>query len=370
VFIGAKQGFIHFDPSRYAPSTAPFRVVIRAVRSLGGRDSLLYGNTSALPQPPRFDSDWRAFRFACAVPGLAPGSHVQYSYSLEGLEKGWSDWTDKPEKDYTNLPPGDFVFRVRARNAHGQISEIAIFSFRIATPWYLTLWAKAMYLLLAGGLLAGLFLFMRRRHAREKRLMVLRQQRELRMLEQTYKLEAGEIEQELLQMRNERLQNEITYKNQELAASAMHLVQKGSILATLKDALNEVAKATEEARVKQEVKRIIRNIEQDIALDNHWEQFSYHFDQVHNQFLRALQEAYPVLTGKDLKVCAYLRMGLSTKEVAALMNISVRGMEISRYRLRKKLNIPHEEGIIEFLVAFNERLEESGITAVLPTLRP
>ena len=85
-------------------------------------------------------------------------------------------------------------------------------------------------------------------------------------------------------------------------------------------------------------------------MDKDWEQFAVHFDKVHSDFLQILKAAYPVLSSHELKLCAYLRMNLSSKEIAQLENISVRGVEISRYRLRKKLRIPTETNLFDFLM--------------------
>ena len=81
-----------------------------------------------------------------------------------------------------------------------------------------------------------------------------------------------------------------------------------------------------------------------------WHLFEQHFDQVHENFLKRIKEIHPGLTPKDLKICAYLRMNLSSKEIAPLLNISVRGVEISRYRLRKKLGLERDDNLIEYLM--------------------
>lgn len=75
-------------------------------------------------------------------------------------------------------------------------------------------------------------------------------------------------------------------------------------------------------------------------VDANWEHFAIRFDKVHNNFFIAFKHQHRSLTPNELKLCAYLRMNLCTKEMARLMNIPVRGVEISRYRLRKKLQIP------------------------------
>jgi len=115
----------------------------------------------------------------------------------------------------------------------------------------------------------------------------------------------------------------------------MHLVQKGQILQSVRDSL-KVLNLEAKEKSESQIRRIVKVINEDIRLDNNWEQFERHFDQVHVNFLKRLRQAYPNLTANDHKLCAYLRMTLSTKEIATIMNISVRGVEISRYRLRKK----------------------------------
>jgi len=73
---------------------------------------------------------------------------------------------------------------------------------------------------------------------------------------------------------------------------------------------------------------------------------------VHEEFLKRLKENYPDLSPRELKLCAYLRLNISSKEIANLMDISVRGVEISRYRLRKKLQLEHDRNLTEFIISF------------------
>ena len=85
-------------------------------------------------------------------------------------------------------------------------------------------------------------------------------------------------------------------------------------------------------------------------MDDDWNSFAKNFDLIHNDFLKRMKQKHPNLTPKDLKLCAYLKMNLSTKELAPLLNISVRGVEISRYRLRKKLGIPNDYNLNDYMM--------------------
>ena len=163
-------------------------------------------------------------------------------------------------------------------------------------------------------------------------------------------MELSKTEAELIILKNEKLEAEINYKNAELASSAMHLVKKGELLSKSKTELAHVMKGMDNPQAITEVKKMIKNLSEDDKMDKEWESFSKHFDTVHGDFLTALKNTHNNITGNEMKLCAYLRMNLSTKEIAQLMNISVRGVEIGRYRLRKKLLLEKEMSLFDYLI--------------------
>jgi DNA-binding CsgD family transcriptional regulator len=130
----------------------------------------------------------------------------------------------------------------------------------------------------------------------------------------------------------------------------MHLVQKSEILQKIKSEIQNIAKASKDTATAKQLRTVVRKISTDERLDEDWQYFARHFDQVHGQFLQRLREKYPQLTPKDHRLCAYLRMNLASKEIAPLMNISVRSVEVARYRLRKKLKIDNEVNLVEFMM--------------------
>ena len=138
----------------------------------------------------------------------------------------------------------------------------------------------------------------------------------------------------------------------------MNLVQKKEFLLKIKEELNkinQINKSGKETIETSELKKILRSLTEDEKLNDEWEQFSIHFNKVHGDFLIILKEKFPDLKPHELKLCAYLRMNLSSKEIAHLMSISVRGVEISRYRLRKKLQIPTDVNLFQFLFEIESR---------------
>ena len=235
---------------------------------------------------------------------------------------------------------------------YGLESALANYRFTVLTPWYQQLWARISYLGI-GAILLWLILFMNSKRVQKSADIVIRKQAQtLERQEAEFKQEVKRSEAEIIRLKNEKLQAEVNHKNQELASYAMHLVQKGEILQKIRQELSKIKKSISGPEGKK-IDSLIKVIHDDMKFDKNWDQFEYHFDKVHNNFLKNLREQYPILTPKDQKLCAYLRMNLSTKEIAPLMNISVRGVEISRYRLRKKMDLPHDTNLNEFMMNFS-----------------
>jgi len=131
-------------------------------------------------------------------------------------------------------------------------------------------------------------------------------------------------------------------------------LQKRELLNKIKD---EIVKVKEEPEVDQQTKkirRIIKLIDEQLEVNDDWERFSLYFDKVNNDFLRILKDNFPLLTPTDLKLCAYLRLNISTKAIADLLNLSIRGVESSRYRLRKKLDLSNDVTLFDFLGSIGE----------------
>ncbi len=154
-------------------------------------------------------------------------------------------------------------------------------------------------------------------------------------------------EKEIIKLQNEKLANEVIYKNKELADVSMHLVERSDALLKVKDELQRLYKKTGENHDIKKAIQLLNDVEKN---NSSWEQFATHFDEINNDFLKKLKNRFPQLTNTDLKMCTYLHLKLSSKEIAQLMNITVRGVEISRYRLRKKLAVPQEKTLFDYLI--------------------
>lgn len=355
IFIGAEKGFFHINYEKYKEITQSLKVQIRTVRIINTTDSLLFGgyykNVNEIQQQdtrsiPEIDNHWKTIRFEFSSTLFGYQSNLEYSYRLKGFETNWSEWTKRTEKEFNNLRAGKYTLEVKVRNNLGNESAIASFSFKVLPPWYQTSWAIVLYLLLIAATLYLLYRWQQKKFTRQQQ----KYEEEQKRLLYIHELELSKSETELVTLRNEKLEAEIHFKNSELASSAMHLVKKGELLSKLKTELSHVMKGYDNQQPANDLKKIIKSLSDDDNLDKEWENFTKHFDKIHGDFVAGLKEKHPNITGNELKLCAYLRMNLSTKEIAQLMNISIRGVEISRYRLRKKLQIPSEKNLFDYLI--------------------
>lgn len=364
IFLGGESGFYHINYDKYKQNKSNLIVRIRNVKIVNQKDSTLFGGYfSAINQPqlqeksaiPSINYQWKNIHFEFTVPLFGQETNIVYSYKLKGFDKEWSEWSNKTEKDYTNLPPGSYTFEIKAKNNLGKESAPAVYSFKIAPPWYRNNWAYTLYFLLA---LIGIYYL----YAWQRKKFFLQQEKyeeEQKRLHYLHQLEINKAETELFSLRNGKLQSEIDFKNSELATNAMHLVQKGELLAKIKTELNHIMKAIGNEKTASELKKMIKVLGEDEKMDKDWEHFAQHFDKVHSDFMVVLKEKHNNITPNELKLCTYLRMNLSTKEIAQLMNISVRGIEISRYRLRKKLGITTEISLFDYLINLSSKSNQS-----------
>jgi DNA-binding CsgD family transcriptional regulator len=189
-----------------------------------------------------------------------------------------------------------------------------------------------------------------------------RHEEEQKRLQYLHQLEMEKSEKEIVKLKNEKLEAEIDHKNTELASAAMHLVQKGELLGNIREELTRLKKGVNGDTAAEEFKKMLRILGEENKMDKDWEQFAVHFDNVHSDFLQILKGVHPQLSSHELKLCAYLRMNLSSKEIAQLENISVRGVEISRYRLRKKLGIATEINLFDFLMEVHSKGKNGSFT--------
>ncbi len=264
-------------------------------------------------------------------------SLVEPKYHFE--LKGPMDQADDIENGIIklqNLPFGKYELNISTIRIDNERSDPKTIRFEIVPPWYLSKISMVMYLLALIGLI-----FLIRRYNRRKL-----EKKHRKLKERLHR----EQEERLAKLEKEKLEKEIRQKQKELARTTMNMAEKNKVILELKEMLLvNKGQFTNQKRYSSFIKKLDNSIND----DGDWKHFEVNFKELHEDFFENLLKKYPNLTPKDLKLCAYLKMNLSSKEIAPLMAITNRGVEIHRYRLRKKLKIDSSQNLSNFLIKFN-----------------
>lgn len=238
----------------------------------------------------------------------------EFSFKLEGFSQDWDHTSiGKPSATYTNLDPGTYVFKIRHR---GQAASINI---HIKPPFWRTVWFRLMVLMLTLTIIfSGLYFWIKRREAAANR--------------------------KIMQLQNEKLETEVEAKNSKLMFSSVQMAHKNEILSELKESL-----MTFEQKPKDNFRSLIRKLDYELENEDYWKEFNMYFNEVDQKFLDRMIKMHPMLTTNDLRICSLLRMNLSTKEIASLLNISIRTVEQNKYRLKKRLKLDKNQDLLKYI---------------------
>ena len=327
VCIPTTLGFLVVDPHKMLnPADAP-RVVIHRIAHL---NAAAEHDRIHFPERVHLESGIHALELALGTEGNRWLGRVMYQWRFPKVSEAWSEPVHATALTLPGLGTGDHELEVRAVLSPAFTGPISKLLIDVPAPWYASAVARFGYLLAAlGSASAGVWAARRRERLRTAR-------------------ELADAQAALTHEREERARTELELRNQELASATLHLMEKGEALQSVRKGL--VALRAEVPRTQQKsIQDLIHVIQQDERFDAGWEQFSQQFDRVHVDFQTRLRDRFPHLTKNDLRLCAYIRMNLSSKEIAALMFVSVRAVEISRFRLRKRLDLDKGANLQEFI---------------------
>ena len=240
-----------------------------------------------------------------------------------------------------NLSSGGHALKVYKHDG-ANYDNVANFEFSVAKPWYFSFWMMLLYLLIIGAVLFFYYKWNKLRYMQKLRLQAeeLKHQREI--LEMELK---AENELNMQEYQKHILELELQTKSSEVAGKSLSIAKQSEMIENIQNILDSEKDFN---KLKSEIKKAIKINE---VNKHEWEIFETNLNQIHNEFIINLSKKYPNLTPKDIKLCVYLKMNLSSKEIAPMMNISFRGVELHRYRLRKKLNLAQEENLSKFLLS-------------------
>ena len=272
-------------------------------------------------------------------------NNINFRFKLEGLDKVWSTAGPASQKSYNYLPHGEYTLRIEVLTKTGIILSQSNYTFEVAPPFYLSITSKIIYVLLIILLAVGIYFYI-------LRLIHLKKEKVLMEQEEIRRKEIEKREQQIIALENEKLESELTVKSKELAVSTMTIIKKNEILVTIKEEVILQKNTLGAQYPNKYYDKLIRLLDENLSSEDDWAIFQTNFDRIHENFFRNLRLNFPDLTSNDLRFCAYLRLNLSSKDIAHLMNISLKGVEVGRYRIRKKIGISSTKSLTEFMIEF------------------
>ncbi|MEC3965005.1 helix-turn-helix and ligand-binding sensor domain-containing protein [Flagellimonas halotolerans] len=332
--IGSSNGYVSLDLTRVEPTNQQVHI-----------NSVYYGDYQEVSSKASIDTTGtfkysnNNVRLEFSVPEFDKYTEVKYQYKMDNVYDDWSEWSENTDATFKNLSFGDYTFTVRAMIGSTMSENTSSYSFSISRPWYLSNLALILYMLSIALLFVLVHRLYNNYYQKKQESLIKRNKKEL---------ERRELEEKerIAKIQTEKLQNEIDSKNRELAISTMSLVKKNKFLSALKAQLREVPSKD------KNIKYVIKEIDRNINSEDDWKFFEDAFNNADKDFLKRIKTKHDSLTNNDLRLCAYLRLNLSSKEIAPLLNISVKSVEMKRYRLRKKFNLPHHDNLIDYILNF------------------
>jgi DNA-binding CsgD family transcriptional regulator len=281
--------------------------------------------------PIEFPYNHKTIYVRFTLPNYESQGNILYSYRLRGSSDNFSIPSANNIATFTNLSAGEYVFQVRATIVGTkEVCYSQELRIKILPPWYLG-WMGGVLLLLLLALIGLLyFKYLQRRWQKQQRRIMYAH------------------EKEMSKMENLILQEQVKSQTDELARVTKAMLHKNKLMSKLDD---EITKLAENKNVPHpDLKGLKSIVEKNKNPDEEWRVFEMSFNKTHDNYLVKLSTQFPGLTPSDLKLAAYIRMNINSKEIAGLMNISSKSIEMARYRLRKKLNLAHNQNLTEFLM--------------------
>ncbi|MFD0977608.1 helix-turn-helix and ligand-binding sensor domain-containing protein [Salinimicrobium gaetbulicola] len=324
-YLTLKDGFAKIDLNALIDSRSEVQLsqpVIKGVIDLKQRYDLT--DSPTIP--------YNSARQLTFLAGLPDSDAAELHYELSG-EQNIEGHIIDGKLTFQNLSQGDYQLKLFALGPQGTYSEVTKFKFVVDSPWYLSNLMLVVYAFLILATIVVVYTINKRKLKKHQHLLEQRLEREHR--------------ERIERLEKKRLKDEIMIKRKELANTTMMAAKKNEVLMDIQGELN---KDKDKFSNQYRLKHIMTKINQAIKNKDEWQVFETNFKEVHEDFSKDLLESFPHLTSKDLKLCSYLKMNLTSKEIAPLMGKSVRGVEVHRYRLRKKMELDSQENLSNYLI--------------------
>jgi len=354
VVSGSRAGFYQIDIRKLRQSEqSNGELLVRRVRDLGS-GSVLYGESyPKIEKNLKLPFDKYHLRFEM---GGVNDNGVKHNYftRLLPIEKDFTPCGDAAQRDFSVMSYGKYTLEVKMISEQtGQTSQTSL-CFEVLPPWYKTLWAKILYVFIAilfAALLTYLVILVAEDY---KRKIIEHNEDELHRQQQQYERDAKEQELKILQLEHEKAVYQLKNKSEKLNGLMLNQVSRNELIENVCTELRKVQddlSNREVSSAKQRLQQLLHKLHKQESVDIDWESLEDNFDEANNGLMEKLGRMYPDLTKNERRLCIYIHMGLYTKEIAPLMGVTTRGVEMMRYRMRQKLNIDPQENLKDFFAS-------------------
>lgn len=368
LWVGTARGLSHYQSDQLRPQSTP-KPIFTALMINGHKVNPESAEVRRFPFRTYLEANFISLSF--------PGDRIKYQYRIIEQDSNWSEPSAKAQLFFSAFEPDTYTLQIRAQQ-HGGLEWSAPLSYRftINPAWSQRWWALLLFFLAGVGLIAGAVKLYNRRliqhnelleklvrertreiHTQKNQIIehqneIIEQKEELlrqnELVLQTQQALA-KVEHKNQKLKEERLQQEIKHKNKQLTTVSLHIIQKNK---TLKDLGKEIGVLSNSSPImKQEVRKLQKLIDESFRLDRDWDEFKLYFEKVYVDFYKNLKKKYPNLTNSELRHCALIKLNLSINECANILGISPESVKISRFRLKKKMDLTTQNEVRDCIMS-------------------
>ena len=278
---------------------------------------------------------------------LGSSTHVvEYKVNDEGK---WLEADDNLVIKLNGLETNSYEVFIRTSDQMGSFSEEMVIPFKIKPKWYLSRAAFSIYFLITIGIILFIVITQEARNKKKRERLLKKEKRKQK--ERISRLEVQKLKDEktMLALEQDKLQLEIKNRNQELAFSTYNNIKKNDLLINLKNHIFKLNDVKKEKELSPKMRSIVKRIDIELKETYDWVKFEFHFKKSNPDFFSKLDDLHPDLTPNDIRICAFIKLNIPNKQMASLLNINPKSLEMTRYRLRKKLGLAERSNLYNYI---------------------
>ncbi len=320
--------------------------IVKGIKFVGINDTIVHKtfDTNDVKVPHKNNS----LTMDILIPYYLENSNLklEYKVNMEGI---WMNSKTNNGINLSGLNTNRYQLFIRLNDQEGNTSEEISYGFIIKPLWYFSSLAISLYIVLIFIVFIFTFIRIEIKNQKDKNRLVEGEKRKQKIKINDLELEKLKGEKLMLDLQQEKLQLQIENHNQELAFSTYTNIKKNDLLRNLKEHILQVNKVKSIESLNPSMKSIVKKINNELDGAYDWVKFEYHFKKANPHFFDSLQQAHPSLTSNDIRICAFIKLNLPTKQMASFLNINTKSLEMTRYRLRKKLNLEDRTDLYHYI---------------------